>query len=701
MNENENINLIPQDIESADDAQPVSESELSAIGKAMEYVGDIQPLSDLEEPEFIELDYARTEEAPYEKSKEKSRETKKDIKKKKTARLGGSNKIIRKIIVAVCVVAVLSLAVVGIYFAVTYGNVNKYPVAAVYESEGQTVVRLENGEEYPLGEVDEVNLSEDGMMLYYSVETASKTVRYDVKVIDISKKNSLKNAGSYIDSGVDEGWKVNLSGGLAAYSKTKNGSTDYYLYSSAERNSQEITDNLEEFFLPPNGDTAYFTRRNGEVYSLHCVKFGENAANVQSGISYAQECGSKDGMSVLYTVESEEGNKADVYVVSDGAAPVLVCKDADEFYPQNYTYGGNLYYFTENKSNVDWHDFIADSYYDSDATTEKPLESDYMKEIGFFFKRKVLDTSAYNAAKRRYNEKLLRDDIREALDKIDLGLSAKGEFTCYAYNSSGSHKLATGVALDNIAAFADTGAPRIIYRKAVIDVDSKIDMDRLVEIASDGDASAAVDYVKEKISNSYDVSDDCIYSWYDGSRSLEYTVEGYESDTEFSFGSRSVFYAVADGTLYCNEITASGVGEKRIVDDNVTEYDVYDGTVYFIKDVNGANSLFKFDVAGGKTAIADSIYSHFTVSENYAVVLTNSDSESETMTVGTFDGKKYTQVDTDVNLRGFVCSGENFAYTKSEGNSVANEGSSMYLYTPESGAVKVSDNVTEIIRVGK
>ena len=698
MNEkNERFNSIPQE-EPVTDAQPVSETELSAISEAMEYSGDIQPLSDLEEANYIALDYLDLpQENPNDKNKEKARDTK----KKKTARFGGFHKITRKILFFAVCILVAAGACVGGYFVSARINENRSPVAAVFETEGQTILRLESGKEYPIGNANAISLSDDGMMLYYSVDTASKIGKYDIKQIDVSKKNSLKKAGNYIDSGVDDGWQINSDGSFMTYSKTQRGSTEYYIYSAAEHGSQEITNHLEEIFLPPQGDIVYFTRRSGSIYSLHRLRFGEEAQNVQSGIAYAQKCCSKDGMSVLYTIADKDSSKADIYVVSGDAAPTLVCKGADEFYPQNYTYGGNLYYFTENEWHVDWHDFISDVYYDSDAGMQKPVESDYMMEIGFFFKRKVLDTSAYNAAKSKYNKKLLRDDIREALDQIDLGLSAQEEYTCFAYNASGSHKLATGVTLDNIVACADTGAPRLIYRKSVIGVDNKITMDKLVEMASSADVSAAVDYVKDKIGNSYSISDDCIYSWYDGNRSFEYTIEGYDTKTQFVFGSRSVLYAINDGKLYCNAITATDVGEKVAVAEGVTEYSVYDGSVYFIKEEKAANFLYYYNPSGGSVRIANGVYSHFTADENYAVVLTDSDSDGETMTVGVFKDKKYEQIDTEVNISGFVCSGYNFAYTKSETQSVDKEGKVMYLYMPDKGSQKIGDNVTKIIGIGK
>ena len=698
-NEKDNLNLIPQDNEPEKDAQPVSETELSAIKEVMEYSGDIQPLNDLEDAEYVELDYT---DAPNENQHDKNKEKNRDIiKKKKTARFGGFNKIKKKIITAVAVIIAVAGISVGGYFLSEKINVNESPVEVIFETEGQTVLRLENGKEFTMGNVSNVAVSEDGMKLYYSVDTASKTGKYDIKMIDIAKRNSLKKAGSYIDSGVNDGWQINSDGSFMTYSKTQEGSTEYYLYSGEQRQSQEITNNLEEIFLPPKGDIVYFTRRSGSIYSLHRLRFGENAANVQSGISYAQKCSSKDGMSVLYTVDSADSSKADVYVVSGDAEPTLVCKNVDEFYPQNYTYAGNLYYFTKNQSAVDWHDFITDAYYDSDANMTKPVESDYTKEIGFFFKRNVLDTTAYNAAKKKYNNKLLRDEIRAELDRIDIGLSTKEEYTCFAFNSTGSHKLATGVTLENIVACADTGAPRLIYRKAVIDVDNKINMDKLVEIASSADASEAVDYVKSKIKGAYTVSEDCIYSWYDGSRSLEYIIEGYDSKTKFEFGSRSVLFAINGGKLYYNEITASDVGEKVSIAQGVTEYSVYDGSVYFVKDENSMSSLYYYNPTAGSIKIADGVYSHFTDDESYAVVLTNSDTDGETMTVGVFRDKKYEQIDTDVNLNGFVCSGQNFTYTKSDNSSVDNEGNAMYLYSPEKGSEKINDNVTRIIGVGK
>ena len=62
---------------------------------------------------------------------------------------------------------------------------------------------------------------------------------------------------------------------------------------------------------------------------------------------------------------------------------------------------------------------------------QRPVESDYMVGRDSSLREKILDTAKYNAALNQYELKMLRDQLREELDKIDLGLAIGDEYTCF------------------------------------------------------------------------------------------------------------------------------------------------------------------------------------------------------------------------------------------------------------------------------
>ena len=452
--------------------------------------------------------------------------------------------------------------------------------------------------------------------------------------------------------------------------------------------------------LPSTGDIVYFTRRIGSVYSLHRTRFGEDPINVASGINYVNFCNSDDGFEVIYTVQTGNGLNVDVFLVTGDKTPVTVCKDVSEVYANKYTYKGNLYFFKKNTGTVNWQDFVSDSYYDSDATMQKPLEGDYMIEVGFIFKRYVLDTASYNAALRKYKAKEKRDLIREELDKIDLGLAVEGDYSCYVYNGMITKKLASGILLESVLAFAEKGAPRMVYAKSVIGVENKITMDKLVEIAGKSDVSDVTDYVTDTLKGSYELSDECIYTWYDGSKVLEYSVKDYETGkTKFILGDNKNLFALKDGELFRNAVSVSEIGEAVSVDTEVSDCVWLDGNLYYTKaGTADAINLFCFSSDADKKAVDENLYTYLRCDKDCIFLLKNMEG-TDLMNIRMYSNGTYTEVDSNVSFNSFRYNGKNIAYLKNVGAGETHNAGEMYIYSHEQGIQKCEDGVTEIIYV--
>ena len=682
---NENINQID------DDARAVNESELLPIYEAMSFSGDIQPVEDVVisgyEKSFSPGEYGENK--------------KTDIKKKSNPIFSALNTIPQKVVAAVLATVVVIGIISGVAAGLVSGSKNELPVRSIFTVDTKTQMILTDGTEYELPDAQEVRVSDNAMMLYFSKNTSSKTGKFDLRAVNVSKKSSLRKAGSLVDNGVDEGWQINSDGTFLTYSKTKAELKSFFLYSAETGKTQEISSSVEQVFLPLKGDVIYFTRRIGSTYSLHRMRYGEQSHNVASGISYVNFCNSENGFEVLYTVQTGNETNVDVYIVKNFEEPVKVCSDVSEVYANDYAYNGNLYYFTKNSSTVNWQDFINDTYFESDMSLKRPVESDYMVEKGFIFKRYVLDTSAYNAAKKKFEAKQSRDKIREELDKIDLGLAVKDDYTCYVYNGLTTKKLASGVMLDNILAYSVTEAPRIVYRKSVIAVENKITMDKLMSVSADGNVQDAIDYVRDTVKGSYDLSNDCIYAWYDGTRVLEYSVSEYDvKKTELIPATSSVMYALSNGELYYNEISQSQISARTLIDTNVTDCTFNDGVMYYEKATTPEqSSLYSHTVKTSKQHICDNLYSFFPTGSDYVLLLTRQNAESELMDIGVFADGKFTVIDTDVSLKNFVYNGKNFAYIKNLGLSEVHNAGEMYIFTPEDNVKKCSDDVTQIFYI--
>lgn len=689
MKESDDIRLSNDEYEN--DAQAVQESELLPIYDAMGFSGDIQPLDDISEPEKIAVDFGSK------KSDSRNSDKKSALKKKKIPSKRDSR--IKTLVACLALIIIVASAMAGAYFGAERADRNTSPVVAVYNTTNKSAtVKLADGTSYDIGEAREISVSTDGMYIWFSRNTASATGKYDLRMIEVGSKKSLKKQGKFVEKGIDDGWKTTKDGLFACYGITKSNIKSCFMYSAELQRAETVAESVEEYFPPSVGNIVYFTRRSSNVYSLHRAKFGENSENVASGISHVKYAGDRNDYEILYTQSTGNSTNVNVYAVKGDEKATEICTDVSEVYLNDFVYGGNLYYFTRNKSNVNWQDFISDNYYESDKKIQRPVESDYMVERGFIFKRKILDTAKYNAALNQYELKMLRDQLREELDKIDLGLAVGDEYTCFAYSDGASHRLASGITFDNIIEFAKSGDPRLIYRKSVIGVGNIISMDSLVETAKKSSVQKTMDYVRNAVQSSYEVSDSSFCSWYDGSNVVEYELKGYDLDkTQFILADSGTIYGLANGELYYSSAENAEMSSRRLIDSNVSDCSAAGDTLFYEKlDSSGTRSLYKFQPKGGKVEVRKNVYSYFAVNKSFVIVLTRQSNSEELVTAGIYDGTGYAVVDSDLNLNNFVYSDDAFAYIK---NYKSGSGE-MYCYSLKNGAVKCGDGVTKIMYIG-
>lgn len=689
MKESDDIRLSNDEYEN--DAQAVQESELLPIYDAMGFSGDIQPLDDISEPEKIAVDFGSK------KSDSRNSDKKSALKKKKIPSKRDSR--IKTLVACLALIIIVASAMAGAYFGAERADRNTSPVVAVYNTTDKSAtVKLADGTSYDIGEAREISVSTDGMYIWFSRNTASATGKYDLRMIEVGSKKSLKKQGKFVEKGIDDGWKTTKDGLFACYGITKSNIKSCFMYSAELQRAETVAESVEEYFPPSVGNIVYFTRRSSNVYSLHRAKFGENSENVASGISHVKYAGDRNDYEILYTQSTGNSTNVNVYAVKGDEKATEICTDVSEVYLNDFVYGGNLYYFTRNKSNVNWQDFISDNYYESDKKIQRPVESDYMVERGFIFKRKILDTAKYNAALNQYELKMLRDQLREELDKIDLGLAVGDEYTCFAYSDGASHRLASGITFDNIIEFAKSGDPRLIYRKSVIGVGNIISMDSLVETAKKSSVQKTMDYVRNAVQSSYEVSDSSFCSWYDGSNVVEYELKGYDLDkTQFILADSGTIYGLANGELYYSSAENAEMSSRRLIDSNVSDCSAAGDTLFYEKlDSSGTRNLYKFQPKGGKVEVCKNVYSYFAVNKSFVIVLTRQSNSEELVTAGIYDGTGYAVVDSDLNLNNFVYSDDAFAYIK---NYKSGSGE-MYCYSLKNGAVKFGDGVTKIMYIG-
>lgn len=684
---------------SAQEAQANDSPGLSSVLEEMENGVDIQPLDDIVHGDYIEFN----DNAVYENDEVTETETAQDKKKAKI------KKLVRSAVFVVLSVCLL----VGLSVAFFHFDDYSHKANAVYQKDGIVCIKLENDNVITLDEVRHVTMSDDGTKLVYSQDTASKTGKYDIRVIDFKKRSSVDKKGSVIVSGTDSDWQTDNNISYVYYTKTEKKSVKYYAYDTQTGRTDLIVSDASDFYIPPMGDVVYYTRQTSDGKALFRKAFGEEAESL-ADIADLRSFSNDELLEVFYTVKNsgDDSDTLTLYKVSGASAPVKISDKISEVYLDDYEIGGNLYYFIKTESDFNWQDIVDDNYADYDATLEKPDKGDYLVTKGFIFKRTTVDEAAYNAAAQKYSQKLLRDEIRQALNDTKFSLALKSEYQIMVYDGNISKQLAGGIKLEDLLAFSKTGAPRIVFSKKGIDSQKKLTMDSLYKTAAKSGVDYAVDSVMNLLDEGYEITSAVKYAWFDGNKALEYELDaGYDmTNANYIFAGRDKLFAAvkSDDThyeLYCSDIDSSSISKGVAFASDVTSFEAQgDMLLYYAESQSGTSDLYVYK-DGAVNPVCESCTDYFVRESGEVVAFKGvfSDSVLQSVDITVYKDGKAKTVDKNVSYKYFLIKDSYFAYitnyqTAAASDSQAPKGGELKIYS-DGKAKTVDSGVTDIYAV--
>lgn len=637
--------------------------DLSGLYPVFEELGnngiDIQPLEDIQEEEII----------PFEDNTEFEEQEEEEPSENEDKKSGRARGFIRTAVV----IAVMCAVVFVGYNIFVHFNDFAHSARAVYQKDGKIYVMLDNSKEFEIENVVDAKISEDGNYLVYSQSSTTKTGKFDIRMIDLKKRSSVRNKGTIAVSGADEGWKASSDCEYVYYTVTQNDDCNYYAYITADKESQPVVFDADEVFLPPNGDVVYFTRKTTEKTQLFKMRIGEKATAV-SDIDGVKEFSDDKTQEIYYTVKNRNSTYK-LYRIEKASEPYEIASDVSEVYLDDYQIGGNLYYFVKSKSKLNWSDFVSDEYADSDAAMKKPDKNDYKRKVGFIFKREKLDESAYNLAVEKYEQKKLRDSVRKALNNADIGLALPAEYKVKVFDGEKSKDMASGVTLENLVAFSRTGNPRIIVKKSGLGPNTVISMDSLYQTAKQNGVDLAVDYAVQTLkSDGYEVSDGYKYSFYNGTNVYQYDFnpEYDASSATILFGGKnSIFAAVKSDKkhydVYFCRLDDDSISKEKRIAEGVTAFETADEKIYLsVASQNVNNDLYVFGHNGSGACICKDVVKYYINDDGSATVLKANEEEAVVKDVELvlFDGEKTSEIDGGVYYKNIVMKNGRTAYIK-------------------------------------
>lgn len=597
----------------------------------------------------------------------------------------------KNLLKAVLIVIVMCAVSFAGYKVFMKFNDYSHCAVAVYQMGSKAEILLDNKKTLELENVVEAKISSDGNYIVYSKNSSTKTGKLDLRMIELKKRSSVKNKGTVAVVGADKGWQSSADGSYIYYSVTEDGVKHYYAYVTAKKESETIVSDASITF-PPNGDIFYFTRESGNLTQLYRVRLGEKATAIEKA-DVVKFFSDETTQEIIYMIENDDSTYK-ICKISGDSEPFTIVGNASEIYLDDYTVGGNLYYFVKNESNLNWSDFIEDDYAYSDSVMKSPQKDDYKYTVGFIFKREKFDESGYNQAKKKYNQKLVRDSIRQALNQADLGLAVSSEYKMLLFDGTESAELVSGIKQEDLLAYSKSGTPKIIVKKSEINTEYKISMDSLYKTALTYGAELAADYALDELrTGGYEWSNGCKYIFYNGENLHEYDFapEYNAENATFLFGGdNSIYAAVKSDDLYYNlyysKADTESISKENLIAQNVIKFESDKTNIYYTVSSDSENNNLYIGYPNGTTTLISENTVQHNVRENAVYVIKTKEDENLIQNVDLllFRNNKAEEIDKNVLYKSITVKDDKVAYIKdynySDDEKSDSSGGTMIIY---------------------
>lgn len=594
------------------------------------------------------------------------------------------------IIALVCVAVTLAAVIIGLLLG---KSSPKNSSIAVYKNDSAHVIRIkELSVEVEDKSASGFKADKENNRVFYTVDSSYVDNLYDLCYTEV--KGSEISEPKIIDYAVKSNFSV-VNGKLfyLKYNESQDAFEGYVC--DLENKVQTCFDvNIDNIYPLRGIEAFYYTKYHGSTLSLYKYKNGAAEGPLYGNIKTVYNYNDCENPHIIFESSAGHGDSLTDLRILSAEGEELICDSTYFVDYDSYSPGGNLYYYSASENSVSWSYVISDSYVESDKAIVKPNRDDYESEYGV--------SAEYNEDYIKYQDKLIRDEIRAALNEAvaESGFNAP-VYTAFAYNGSGICKVAEDIDPSRVYSVSEQGTPKIIFDNVVLS-SADVDMSTLVSISLRND-------LDEVISYAWSVLDSNIYSqgiYLAASvqgNSAVYPLESYDKKTtlfSFSEDGARLFAFVKDNnsgatnTVYCNNLGADMSPAKEVsVATGVTDYRLMNGSVIYMKEDVGKNTGDIFSYDGSESVKLSNAASAFTPDgEEYVVIMKNSKSSGNSMTADYYFSHEGEEVliGENISISSFRCTEDGrAAYVSGENNLLS-------IYFNGENA-SVDDNVTAIV----
>lgn len=534
------------------------------------------------------------------------------------------NLLIVKIIAAVVIIASALLVLFFIGTAIQENKNGSY--AVIYSKSGSEFLKGTHGEfALKTEKISETVTSKDGNRLFYLTKSAYGSNKLDLYCCDLNKKSRIAKGGFIVDYGIESGFSINDDGSFAVYSKKNDetGEVVWYLYNTEKKKASEIESNILELFLLPVDKAAYFTKTQGSNTALFKVVFGSAPTKIADSATNVFLFKSKDQCVLLYEAKKASETAYKLYMITGLGGQKLISADVSDVLYNDYTAGGNLYFFKANKATTDWRGIIEDDLAAQDKLITEPQKSDYLFFFGYSY--------GYTRAMNLYNSKLSRDELRTALDKLVMENNLiAAQMDCYVYNTKGTVKIGDDVPPGRVYAVTASGEPRIIYNKDIY-IQSDVNFSKLYAMLDYSNMSEVTAYASELITNST-VSKGINIAFSDCPQGISLDIDNGEVKNcvfDFSLDGNKLYIILKDdkgtkSTFYETDILNNSLSQRKVIDTGIADNSYSGGVLWYLKRNSGMSegTLYKYS-DGNSVKISDSVYSFICFDDSSVLLFRN------------------------------------------------------------------------------
>lgn len=208
----------------------------------------------------------------------------------------------------------------------------------------------------------------------------------------------------------------------------KNNSYNSAYFYSDFTTERKIINNGELIGVDPNGSTIIYLEYNDQIegyslYSMDLLNISEPAKLIEKGpVNNYFQFDKNKPLDVYYTIGDSEVTDNGIVLnqYKDGVVKEIFRNCESAIQSGN---DGGVYVFVAKKQALDYRNIVEDNMFQADRNVYEPRQEDYTTKVlnddywfGSYYSDEV-DWNAYNAEYNKYQEKAVRDDIRNYINQ--------------------------------------------------------------------------------------------------------------------------------------------------------------------------------------------------------------------------------------------------------------------------------------------